>query len=38
MREINTYAAADAVLTVSEKEAALINDLAGRPDLALPPP
>jgi Glycosyl transferases group 1 len=35
IREINTYAAADAVLTVSEKEAALINDLAARPDLAL---
>jgi glycosyltransferase involved in cell wall biosynthesis len=34
-REINTYAAADAVLTVSAKEAALINDLTGRPDLAL---
>jgi glycosyltransferase involved in cell wall biosynthesis len=36
--EINTYAAADAVLTVSEKEAALINDLTGRPDLAIPLP
>jgi glycosyltransferase involved in cell wall biosynthesis len=35
IREINTYAAADAVLTVSGKEAALINDFAGRPDLAL---
>jgi glycosyltransferase involved in cell wall biosynthesis len=35
IREINTYAAADAVLTVSEKEAELINDLAGRADLAL---
>jgi glycosyltransferase involved in cell wall biosynthesis len=35
IREINTYAAADAVLTVSEKEAALINDLAGRHDLAM---
>jgi glycosyltransferase involved in cell wall biosynthesis len=38
VREINAYAAADAVLTVSEKEAALINDLVGRPDLALPLP
>ncbi|MQA73278.1 MAG: glycosyltransferase [Solirubrobacterales bacterium] len=35
IREINAYAAADAVLTVSEKEAAMINDVAGRPDLAL---
>jgi glycosyltransferase involved in cell wall biosynthesis len=35
IKEINNYAAADAVLTVSEKEAALINDLAARPDLAL---
>ena len=34
VREINTYAAADAVLTVSEKEAAMINSFAGRPDLA----
>jgi glycosyltransferase involved in cell wall biosynthesis len=34
-RELNTYAAADAVLTVSEKEADLINDLTGRPELAL---
>jgi hypothetical protein len=33
--ELNTYAAADAVLTVSEKEAHLINDLIGRPDFAL---
>ena len=38
IREINAYAAADAVLTVSEKEAALINDFTGRPDLALPVP
>jgi glycosyltransferase involved in cell wall biosynthesis len=35
LRELNTYAAADAVFTVSEKEAALINDLAGRQDLAM---
>jgi len=35
IREINAYAAADAVLTVSEKEAALINDFAGRQDLAM---
>jgi glycosyltransferase involved in cell wall biosynthesis len=34
VREINTYAAADVVLTVSENEAALINGFAGRPDLA----
>ena len=38
IREVNAYAAADAVLTVSEKEAALINDLCGRQDLALPLP
>jgi Glycosyl transferases group 1 len=36
--EMNAYAAADAVLTVSEKEAALVNDLTARPDLALPLP
>jgi glycosyltransferase involved in cell wall biosynthesis len=35
MRELNTYGAADAVLTVSEKEAALINDLVGSRDLAV---
>jgi glycosyltransferase involved in cell wall biosynthesis len=35
IREINVYAAADAVLTVSRKEADLINDFAGRQDLAL---
>ncbi|MEK6250795.1 MAG: glycosyltransferase family 4 protein [Actinomycetota bacterium] len=35
MKEINTYAAADAVLTVSEKEAALINDLTAQPRLAM---
>jgi len=35
VREINAYAAADAVLTVSDKEAAMINDLTGRQDLAL---
>lgn len=32
--ELNTYAAADGVLTVSEKEAALINDLTGHAGLA----
>jgi glycosyltransferase involved in cell wall biosynthesis len=35
IRELNTYAAADAVLTVSQKEADLINDLTGLDDLAL---
>jgi hypothetical protein len=30
VREINSYAEADAVLTVSDKEASLINDLLGR--------
>jgi glycosyltransferase involved in cell wall biosynthesis len=35
IRELNAYAAADAVLTVSEKEADLINDLIGRRDFAL---
>jgi glycosyltransferase involved in cell wall biosynthesis len=35
VREINAYVAADAVLAVSAKEAAFINDLAGRPDHAL---
>jgi SAM-dependent methyltransferase/glycosyltransferase involved in cell wall biosynthesis len=29
-RELNVYAAADAVVTVSEKEAGLINDLTGK--------
>jgi Glycosyl transferases group 1 len=33
--ELNAYAAADAVLTVSAKEAALINDVVGRHDFAL---
>jgi hypothetical protein len=33
-REMNVYGAADAVLTVSEKEAGLINDFTGRPELA----
>lgn len=33
-REVNAYAAADSVLTVSEKEAELINDLIGDPTLA----
>jgi hypothetical protein len=35
IRELNAYAAADAVLTVSDKEAALINDLTGRSGFAL---
>ncbi len=34
VRELNTYACADAVLAVSEKEAALVGDLTGDPDLA----
>ena len=34
IRELNTYHAADAVLTVSEKEAAMVNDLVGDPVLA----
>lgn len=34
MREMNVYSAADAVLTVSQKEADLINDLAADPMLA----
>ena len=34
-RELNVYAASDAVFTVSEKEAALVNDLTGTPDLAV---
>lgn len=33
-REVNAYAAADAVLCVSQKEADLINDLTSRTDLA----
>lgn len=33
-RELNVYAAADAVLAVSRKEADLINDLTGASDLA----
>src|SRR5208282_2776390 len=32
--EINTYAAADAVLAVSQKEAGLVNDLLGEPAAA----
>lgn len=32
--ELNTYAAADAALTVSDKEARLIDDLTGEPGLA----
>jgi glycosyltransferase involved in cell wall biosynthesis len=34
MREVNAYAAADAVLTVSQKEADLVNDLSNVPNLA----
>jgi glycosyltransferase involved in cell wall biosynthesis len=34
VREINAYAAADGVLTVSQKEADFINDLTGDPRLA----
>jgi glycosyltransferase involved in cell wall biosynthesis len=34
MRELNTYAAADAVLTVSRKETDLVNDLTGTAELA----
>lgn len=34
MRELNVYAAAEAVLTVSQKEADLINDFTGDPALA----
>jgi glycosyltransferase involved in cell wall biosynthesis len=34
-RELNTYAAADGVLAVSQKEADLVNDLIGDPALAL---
>jgi glycosyltransferase involved in cell wall biosynthesis len=30
-REVNAYASADAVLTVSQKEAQLVNDVVGRP-------
>jgi O-antigen biosynthesis protein len=37
-REINTYAAADAVLAVSTKEAELINDFVGVPDHAVSVP
>src|SRR3954453_18681 len=34
VRELNTYAAADGVLTVSQKEAELIGDLTAEPKLA----
>ena len=34
IREMNTYAVADIVLTVSQKEADIINDFTGRTDLA----
>ena len=36
--ELNTYAAADAVLTVSQKEANLVNEFIGDPLLAHPVP
>jgi hypothetical protein len=38
MRELNVYAAADAVLTVSQKEADIVNDFTGDPTLARPVP
>jgi glycosyltransferase involved in cell wall biosynthesis len=38
VREINTYNAADAVLTVSQKEADLVNDFLGRRSVAFPVP
>ena len=34
LRELNVYGAADLVLTVSDKEASLVNDLTADPDLA----
>ena len=34
VRELNAYAASDAVLTVSQKEADLVNDFTGDPTLA----
>jgi lipopolysaccharide biosynthesis protein/glycosyltransferase involved in cell wall biosynthesis len=34
VRELNVYVAADAVLTVSDKEAGLLTDLSGNPRLA----
>jgi hypothetical protein len=34
VRELNAYAAADAVLAVSERERALVDELTGRPGLA----
>jgi glycosyltransferase involved in cell wall biosynthesis len=37
-RELNTYAGADGVLAVSQKEADLVNDLVGDPALALHAP
>lgn len=36
MRELNAYAASDAVLTVSQKEADLVNDLVNSPSHAYP--
>ena len=38
MRELNVYAAADSVWTVSQKEADMVNDLTGDPLLAQPLP
>lgn len=38
VRELNVYASADAVLTVSEKEAGLINDLIPESGIARPVP
>ena len=38
IREMNAYAAADGVLTVSDKEAALVNDITGNPRLAVAVP
>ncbi|MEO8215671.1 MAG: glycosyltransferase [Acidobacteriota bacterium] len=37
-QELNAYAAADRVLTVSEKEAAILNDFLSSPDLAVAVP
>lgn len=36
VRELNTYAGVDGVLAVSRKEAGVINDMIGDPDLATP--
>ncbi|HMD37384.1 MAG TPA: glycosyltransferase [Vicinamibacterales bacterium] len=37
-RELNTYAAADGVLTVSQREADIVNEYFGRSDLAIAVP